>query len=391
MIKNTALKNILINTVFKGISSVNAATPKIDRQILFYSDLGFRDNIRALFDYAISIHLNEHYRLVCAVSDYKDWSDKAGELKNVSFVSPLKGVTEYLRSGHVYYCFGKLPIRPARGQTVCQMWHGTSFKGFAKDQVNSVSRRNQFYTHVFASSEYFRPIVEEKFQCLPDRVVINGHPRTDVFYHDTQPYDLGQYKKLIVWLPTFRKSSSVAMADGKDELIPLFDSAGLKELDRKLRENEVRMIVKLHPVQDTSGLDRSSFTNLEVMTNAEFNRKGYELYRLLKQSDALITDYSSVFYDYLLLDRPIGFTEDDLQLYADSRGFAVDPDKFRPGARLRTENDVYQFIEDVAAEKDGWGDARKEINDLSNAFQDGQNARRAFTLCGVRIPASKTR
>lgn len=391
MITNTFLKNILINTVFKGISAVNAVTPKNDRQILFYSDLGFRDNVRYLFEYAISIHLNERYRLVCAVSDYEQWTEKAKHFRNVSFISPMKGVTEFWRSGHIYYCFGKLPIRPAKGQTACQMWHGTSFKAFAKDQVESVSVKNQFYTHVFASSEYFRPIVERKFQCLPDRVVINGHPRTDVFYLDEPPYDLGPYKKLIVWLPTFRKSSSVAMADGRDELIPLFEPDELEELDARLRARDIKMLIKLHPVQDTRGFDFSSFSHLYVMTNAEFTEKGLDLYRLLKQADALMTDYSSVFYDYLLLNRPIGFTEDDLEIYRNSRGFAVDPEKFRPGERLRTKEDAYRFIDDVASGHDEWAKARKEINDLSNAYQDGHNARRAFAMCGVRVRPRKTR
>lgn len=385
MIKNTFLKNFLIGTVFRALSAVNRHIPKNPNVVLLYSDLGFRDNLKALYDYMISAGYNRKYHIVCAVSDCAEYRDV--KLPHVTFVSQTEGIRAFFRSGHVFYCFGKLPIVPAKSQTATQMWHGTSFKGFAENQVKTVSAKQQFYTHVFASSEYFRPIVEKKFACTPDRVCICGHPRTDIFYRDEPVYEeLRQYDKVIVWLPTFRKSASVGMSDGNEnEIVPVLPASSFAKMDEWLGHRRMKLIIKLHPMQDTSGLPVSDFQNLELLTNDAFTERNWNLYALLRQSDALITDYSSVFYDYLLLDRPIGFTEDDVEEYQNSRGFAVDPEKFRPGMRIRTEEDLYEFLISVAEGRDAYRGARKEINDLSNRYQDGRNAKRALELAGIRL------
>lgn len=383
MIKNVYLKNFLIDTVFAGLSQVNRHMRKDPHQILLYSDLGFRDNLKALYDYLIEENYNQKYHIVCAVSDYEKYGDV--RIPNVSFISQMAGVKEFLKSGHVFYCFGKLPIIPANGQTASQMWHGTSFKGFAENQTKTADRKKQFYTHVFASSEYFRPIVEKKFACDPDRVCICGHPRTDILYRDEPVYqELQQYDKVVAWLPTFRKSASVGMSDGDgSRVVPILNASDFEAMDQWLKERRMKLIIKLHPVQDISGLQVSYFQNLELLTHQKFTERKWNLYAMLRQSDALITDYSSVFYDYLLLDRPIGFTEDDVKMYQNSRGFAVDPEKFRPGMRIRDLDGLYGFLQSVADGQDDYKAARKEINDLANAYQDGRNAERALRLAGI--------
>lgn len=385
MIKNIYLKNFLTGSVFSLLSSINKHTVKDPRNVLLYSDLGFRDNLKALYDYMISHHYNRKYRIICAVSDWEDYVDV--HLPNVTFVNPVSGVRTYLRSGHVFYCFGKLPITPSKDQTVCQMWHGTSFKGFAENQVRTTNSRRQFYTQVFASSDYFRPIVEKKFGCTPDRIRICGHPRTDIMYQDKPVYkELQQYRKVVIWLPTFRKSSSVGMSDGNgDEIVPVLNASEFAKMDQWLKSHTMKLIIKLHPVQDISGLKASDFQNLELLTNEAFTQHNWNLYAMLRQSDALITDYSSVFYDYLLLNRPIGFTEDDVEQYRDSRGFAVDPELFRPGMRIRTTDDLYKFLESVSDGHDNYRKERENINNLSNRYQDGHNARRALELNGISI------
>ena len=91
-----------------------------------------------------------------------------------------------------------------------------------------------------------------------------------------------------------------------------------------MKEKGVKIVVKLHPVQDLDKYDMMEMSNFILLSHAEFVKRGMDLYKFMTQCDALITDYSSIFYDYLLLDRPIAFTEDDLEDYSDVRGFAVD-------------------------------------------------------------------
>lgn len=384
MIKNIFLKNLLINTVFRAASAVNRCIPKNQHKVLLYANEGFRDNIMYLSRYMVGMGYDKKYKIICACDDYR--SHHAARHPNVKFVSTKMGMLHYFTSKAVYYCFGRIPIVPAKGQAAVQMWHGTSFKGFDQTMQKTNSIKNQFYTHVFASSEFFRPIVEKKFACAPSCVYICGHPRTDCFYYKGKNYDLGNYKKVIIWMPTFRKSEQLGYADtDTDNIVPYFRTEELPELDKFARDNDVLLLIKFHPMQDIGSEKLGEFTNIRLYTHKEFT-KHYDLYGLLKQTDALITDYSSVFYDYLLLDKPIGFTEDDEEQYASSRGFAVDdPDAFKPGMRIRTREDLLKFISDTAEDIDEYKAKRKEINDLANQYQDGRNCERALKAGNITL------
>jgi CDP-glycerol glycerophosphotransferase (TagB/SpsB family) len=337
-----------------------------------------------LYDYLIEQGYNEQYHIICSANDYKKFSAHAP--KNVSFVSNVQGILKYFSSAHIYYCFGRIPIVPTRDQVAIQMWHGTSFKGFDQSTRQTNALKNQYYTYVFASSEFFRPIVEKKFACLPENIYICGHPRTDMLYKNDVTYHLGDFQKTIIWLPTFRKSAAMGYTDVQtDSVVPFFKLNELHELDEVLQRYNVHVIIKLHPVQDIPQKSVEGLTHLQLLSHQEFTAKNYDLYTLLRQTDALITDYSSVFYDYLLLDRPIGFTEDDEEQYKSNRGFAVEnPDDFKPGMRIKSREQLYQFVSDLVEGKDLYKQKRFEINELSNAYQDGQNCARALLASGIK-------
>lgn len=384
MIRNAFLKNLLMGTVFKTISGINKIVKKNDNKILLYSDLGFRDNIKYLYDYLVEQNFQKKYKIICAVKDYQKYA--ANSPKNIEFVSPLMGIKHYLTCNHVFYCFGKLPIVPVKKQVVIQMWHGTSFKGFAENMTKTSSNADSFYSYVYASSDFFSPIVMKKFNCSENKVAICGHPRTDVFYLNEKKYDLGNYKKTIVWMPTFRKSKILGQVDTKQSsILPTVMDSQLLELDKFLEGLNTQLIVKLHPMQDLSEVDTKSLNNLKLLSNKQFEDSGMDIYRLLSQSDALITDYSSVFYDYLLLNRPIGFTENDVDEYKKNRGFAVDPEKFRPGKRIRSLQDLESFIIDLSNNKDDYLGERKWVNDMANKYQDGKNCSRSLKLSHIHL------
>ena len=109
-----------------------------------------------------------------------------------------------------------------------------------------------------------------------------------------------------------------------------------------------------------------------------------QLYELVACADALVTDYSSIYFDYLLLDRPIGFTCDDIDAYGGSRGFVVeDPFALMPGMKLKTYADFRAFAEKAAAGDDGFAAERERVNALVNADRDGQSAAHLARLLGL--------
>lgn len=382
MIKNVKLKNFLINTIFSLFSMMNNLFPKKKNRVLLYSNLGFRDNVYALYQYMINNEYYKDYEIICSTNDYKKFFDE----NKGKFVGRIRGIIYFFSSSKVYYCFGRIPIEPSKDQITVQMWHGTSFKGFDQSTQKTNSLEKQFFSWTFASSEYFIPIVGKKFSVPIEKVFLCGHPRTDVFYCANTDEEKYKNKSYIVWLPTFRKSSIVGYADSDMvSAIPVLKNVEeMLRIDKLLDEFNINLIIKLHPVQDEDSFDKTQFKNIFIYNNKEFSEANLDLYILLKWSKALITDYSSVFYDYLLLDKPLGFTEDDFESYSGKRGFAVeDPDWFRAGEKIKNEKDLSTFINNLCSGKDDFRKRRKEVNDLSNKYQDGQNCLRTLKLTGI--------
>lgn len=385
MIRNQKLKNFLINTLFRIFSFINQFTRHDTSKILLYSNLEFRDNTKALYDYLIENKYYNKYKIICCTNDYKKFSKE--KYPNVSFKGNSFGIFEYFRCNYVYYSFGKIPIKPHKNQKVIQMWHGTPFKAPGTTMIKSAKSKTIFYTHAFAASEMFKPIMCDWFLCPLDIIYVNGHPRTDIFFKRNDKYDFGSYNKLILWAPTFRKSIKLGYSDVENApLVPILKNEELQFIDNYLKEKNIKIIIKLHPLQDLSKYNFVNMTNLILMSHNDFINNDLDLYLLAAQSDALITDYSSIFYDFLLLNRPIAFTEDDISTFEDRRGFSVsDPEKFRPGFRIKTSDDLLSFINDMSLDKDDYKVQRTSINNLVNKFQDGYNSKRALELAGIYL------
>ena len=208
MIKNIAIKKFLTNTVFRGLSIINQIIPKDDSLVLLYSNMGFRDNIAYVYDYMIAEGYNKRYKIV------RSQNEKYAGLVpvNVKIERNAKSVITYLRAGHVFYCFGKLPIYPAKRQKVVQMWHGAPFKGTDIRQLSEITGdyKKSFYTNVLSMSEIFRDFWSVEFDCGKKRISICGQPRTDVMINPYSKDELGLTgKKLIMWMPTFRNSTKL--------------------------------------------------------------------------------------------------------------------------------------------------------------------------------------
>ena len=99
----------------------------------------------------------------------------------------------------------------------------------------------------------------------------------------------------------------------------------------------------------------------------------------------MISDYSSVAVDYLVTDRPIGFTLDDFDTYKNERGFFWDNVRdWLPGSELYTYDDMFNFIKEVLSGNDPGREKRQSISEQMQKYKDDQNSARVFEAFNIR-------
>lgn len=112
--------------------------------------------------------------------------------------------------------------------------------------------------------------------------------------------------------------------------------------------------------------------------------KNVNLYQIFSELDALLTDYSSVYFDFLLTKKPIGFTVDDIDSYGDKREFVVDyPYKIMLGEKITNIDGLISFFNDLKEGKNNFYNERKTVNYIANKYKDGNSAKRIIEYLGI--------
>lgn len=344
-----------------------------EKRMLFISAPDYSDNGRALSDYMTQVGVNERYQMIWIVSDPK--SLKKYKKKNVKFVrEKFKNDTirtflsqYYAKTAkYVIYTHSMRWIEPMEGQIWLNLWHGCGYKS-AKGNSDFIH-----FDYCLVPGEVFRETKAEFFNTPKERFLTMGYPRYDLMLGDAANGKrflnslLPGHKRVVMWMPTYRKSIREHL--NEDTLVSPFDIPLMycrkdwMVLDKICRENEILLVVKRHYLQQIYTLDRIPFTNVLFIEEDDLKKNDVQLYEVLAATDALITDYSSVAIDFLLVDRPIAFTLDDFDNYKHSRGFVFeDPLEYMPGHHLFSFADMKAFLEDVSRGRDPYADTREAV------------------------------
>ncbi len=381
MFKNVAVKRVIKKTVTPILTFINKCIPKNEKMIFLYSaNKGIEHNLIPLRDFLINNNYQKKYTIICGIESLKYRDDYP-----VKFINKWCSFLVFLISKHVFYTTGQIPIRPSKSQIVIHLDHGTtSIKtGNLLTKINNGD--DFFFTYYMAPSQIYIPVIKKEFLCNSKNIKINGEPVIDILYNKTVPYILQQSKKTGLWAPTFRQSDYLGYNDSEQEdLLPMFKQDDYEELNSILAKYEVCLSVKLHPAQNLKGYNNLHFSNLIIYSDEDFKRNGFELYRYMKQMDFMLADYSSVYLEYLLLNRPIGFVIPDLAEYTEKRGFIFeDIEKYMPGEKIRTKSELYSFIKKIALGDDPYIEDRKKVCDKVHFYQDGNNCRRCLEFSGI--------
>ena len=340
----------------KGLSFLNRFIPKKKQRIVLYANLGFRDNVKALYDYLVRHHFQEQYEIVCVSNDFYALK----RLPGVRYVNLYVGVYYFFTSKYFFYCFGKYPIKPARQQVVVNLWHGMPLKKIGNLIEENQDKDYNYFTYLVATSPFFAEVMQRCFKAQPEQMLLVGNVRND---------ELTEFPMAnrIIWMPTYRN-------DGKQlETAALGLPFSLSEadflmLDAELLQQNKQLYIKLHPLEQTPLRLPDNCQAIHLMTDGELSQQGQSLYQFLGTTCALLTDYSSVFLDYLLLDRPIGFTVDDLMSYSQNRGFIFEEmSPFLVGPHITDLSGLLAFVQGI--EQDAHRVKRQQLNQQVNTIQ----------------------
>ena len=353
---NHYLKTVLFK--FKTITSkMNTIIPKRNKRIVLYSNWGFRDNLRTLYQYLVENGYQEEYEIICASNDFYHLEKE----KDVKYVSIYRGLYYFLTSKYFFYSFGKYPIKPAPNQMVVNLWHGMPLKKIGNLEVGMEEIDYNFFTKLVSSSALFTPIMKAAFKAEDNQILLVGNIRNDELFKKEK-------EKNIIWMPTYRNSNNYH--DSQEALIFSLGEEDFSKIEQLLLKYGYQLYIKLHPLEESRLQVQMNHSTIHLLTEEIISEQYGTLYTFLGTTSALITDYSSVFLDYYLLNRPVAFTINDYEEYKDKRGFVFEDVKsLMVGSVIRDSHDLLEFLESVMKSEDSYIEERTKVNDKVNAIQ----------------------
>ena len=356
----------------------------LKKRVLLESSPDLACNVYPVFRAMLDDPAFADVELMWLVRDSSLWRARYPQ-NNVTFVDydpddrrqKLRAVRLALTSQCVLFC-NKTLWPPRRGQLSLFLGHGTPIK-----QCKGFYTPGKFCNRWSYPSQAVKATMEEQLGLAPEQGLYLGYPRNDALLRPAGALDRlvdRAGRKCVFWLPTFRQhthgyDSNYALPGCG---LPLLGEEGaLERLNDALAAAGVLLVRKPHPVQDMGAIRAGSYSTFRLLYDADLQKAGVQLYEALADADALLTDYSSVYCDYLLTGRPIGLTFDDLERYGRSRGLVTDDIRsLVKGRYLYRLDDLLAFIGEVARGEDPARAERAEANDYYNGRQDAGSARR---------------
>ncbi|MDC0249425.1 CDP-glycerol glycerophosphotransferase family protein [Flavobacteriales bacterium] len=372
------------------ISLLDFLVPKKKNYYLFSSAPDVSDNVLSFFRY---LYLNgecDGKLIIWMLEDVntkKYYHDLLANLLDrnsvdVQFVSrnSITGLYYYLRSRFVFFSHGiyKGVIIPSN-HIVVNLWHGMPLKNFGYLDSNNQVSRSSLMT---VTSKEYQQIFSDAFDIKKEDVVITGQPRCDDllttrFIIDKLPFLINK-EKIIIWMPTYRKSiKGDIRVDGEDlNSLPALNWQEIQELDNYLSNHNYMLIIKLHLMDALNNHIFSKYKSIKIIKDSDISAANITLYELLSVTDLLLTDYSSVYIDYLLINKPFAFLMSDFESYLNTRGFVFNNARNRmPGQFILNYNELIKYFDNIFSGADDFKDQRKRENEKLNLFKDNFSKR----------------
>lgn len=374
------LRAIAVQIVATMIGCLDHVIPKdqsiVLRTLTYFDDQGL-ELVRSLS------HIGHTNIVWIAAPEYAAHSVPKG-IRTRSARTP-SGLHAYLRASLVIHThgLGAWCRRPSKRKAFLNVWHGMPIKRL------ELKTRAQLAdtTMTIATSRVHALHLGQTWGLRQGCIAVTGLPRNDVLVRCGSQRRGDHLKRLagarpiVVWLPTYRiPVFGVEAVDGLDSgnVFQLPD-ATLHSVNEIMQDLGLFLIVKPHPMATQARSEELS--NLAVLSEASLGAAGVSLYRLLADSSVLVTDYSSVWVDYLLLDRPMVFAIADIDEYMTTRGFYFsDIPDLVPGPVVHNLEGLKNALGALRDGQDPWAFKRSASRGYHHEYIDGASGRRVAEL-----------
>lgn len=363
--------------LLKGQIALSCTFGTPDKNKWIFSSVGnieFNYNSKYLF-----LYVKEHFPQVHPYYVIND--DRKREMLSEQYgaeyfieTKSFRGMRRALKAG-VWFTSAGLPVYAVgvgKRHIVVNLWHGVPLKKIALMEKNSSRLQKAYFKYVFSknycyvltTSEKLVSIMAESFDITKDKIKIWGQPRNDAITKKNPEKQelhhlmktLPSYEKAILYAPTYRDGEAV-------QLFP-FEDMDMEQLQNYLEEHQILLCLRTHIEESVNSAGyvqgRIVSLNTEIVDDVT---------EYLSAFDVLITDYSSVYIDYLLLDRPIIFLPYDKEKYLEKRGMNFDYDTVTPGDKPKSFQGFMEALH-RALYQDAYGKKRQEVNEILNQVME---------------------
>lgn len=400
--KSVFFRNILrktLNILRKIKYKLNTLGVKVDDNIIIFCSFNGKSyscSPKAIYNFMLNNDEYANFKFVWAF-DKKDKYDFLKENKNTLVVKMnSKEYQKYLATAKYWIFNYKIPdyLYPKKNQVFMQCWHGTPLKRLGCDLIhfdnvlNTMKGMKKRYKIEASKFTYFlspSKFASEKFisawnlkEIGKENIIVEkGYPRNDFLFNYTEEdvknikKKLGieqDIRKIILYAPTYRSNQHEAGVGYtyKEEV----DFESLKE---KFGDKYIILFRAHYFIANAFDFEKYKNFVYDVSKIDDIN----ELYII---ADLLITDYSSVFFDYANLKRPMIFYMYDLEHYRDkSNGFYIDLSEL-PGAITETQQELENEIQNID-KNFKYDEKYKRFNEKYNYLDDGHAADRVVEEC----------
>ncbi len=311
----------------------------------------YSDSPKYLYEY-LQRRYGDRYRYIWVLNGHSEALDKSGK-HTVCRLESLRYVYYMARCGYRIFNVRQPSWNKKRdGMVFLETWHGTPLKKLGFDMEDVFSSDPEFKTVFYrqakdwdflvSANPFSTDVFERAFGYSRERILEYGYPRNDILYHPgkeeiaaevKREFGIPEGKKVILYAPTWRDDQVITVGQYRFEL-----ALDLARMQKEFGQDSVFMLRTHYYVSQQ--LDLSAYSGF-VYDGSRYE----DISRIYLISDLLITDYSSVFFDYANLKRPILFYAYDRESYADEmRGLYIDMERELPGPVLTTNDELVEAL-----------------------------------------------